>query len=426
MIKKLMVIFALVALFASVTNAQWTNEGAWPDSSQMGATHGIAVDPDGKIWWNSYYRGLEWIQGQDTVIAPGIVVYNPDGTEASFSPIITIATGGGFVVDTITHATSRGLSTDENGNIVYTRNGSVFKINYQTGEGISKADIGDDIGSSPTNAAVADDGTIFIGPVVGNGSPGTAIAMYDTDLNFIGNAVVGPPAIARTMQVSADGNTIYWTPFTAGKMYIYTRADEFSSFALADSVLEGMITESTAWNKSTGNLWISNAGDNGPYTDLSWYAFDPETKTIVDSLKWIASGSSDEIPRGLAFSPAGDIAYLGTFSNTNERMQRAVLDDPNSLKEIGTEVPSRYELSQNYPNPFNPSTVINFSIPTSGLVTVKVFNTLGQEVAELVNDIKSAGSYTVSFDASNLTTGVYVYTIRAGNYSATKKMMLLK
>jgi len=101
-------------------------------------------------------------------------------------------------------------------------------------------------------------------------------------------------------------------------------------------------------------------------------------------------------------------------------------DVVNDVEQIGSGVPSAYELGQNYPNPFNPSTMINFSIPESGLVTLKVFNVLGQEIAELVNDVKSAGNYEVSFDASNLTTGMYVYKIQSGNYSATKKMMLVK
>jgi len=85
-----------------------------------------------------------------------------------------------------------------------------------------------------------------------------------------------------------------------------------------------------------------------------------------------------------------------------------------------------YELQQNYPNPFNPSTVINYSIPKSGLVTIKVFNILGQEITELVNDVKPVGTYQVSFDASDLTTGIYMYKIQAGDFSATKKMMLVK
>ncbi len=89
-------------------------------------------------------------------------------------------------------------------------------------------------------------------------------------------------------------------------------------------------------------------------------------------------------------------------------------------------VPSDFSLGQNYPNPFNPTTVINFSIPQSGFVTLKVFNVLGEEVAELVNNMKSAGNYNVSFDASNLTSGMYIYQIQSNNYTATKKMMLIK
>ncbi len=101
-------------------------------------------------------------------------------------------------------------------------------------------------------------------------------------------------------------------------------------------------------------------------------------------------------------------------------------DVVNSVDQVGSEIPTVYELGQNYPNPFNPSTVINFSIPESGLVTLKVFNILGQEVVELVNAVKSAGSYEVSFDATGLTSGMYVYRIQAGSYTATKKMLLLK
>lgn len=88
--------------------------------------------------------------------------------------------------------------------------------------------------------------------------------------------------------------------------------------------------------------------------------------------------------------------------------------------------PEKFELSQNYPNPFNPSTVIKYSVPASGKVTLKVYDVLGKEVASLVNDVKNAGSYEVNFDASKLSSGMYIYSINAGNYSASKKMMLIK
>jgi len=98
---------------------------------------------------------------------------------------------------------------------------------------------------------------------------------------------------------------------------------------------------------------------------------------------------------------------------------------PTSVKEIEG-VPSEYSLSQNYPNPFNPSTQIQFSIPSQENVSLKVFDALGKEVAELVNQNLSAGNYSVDFNASTLSSGIYFYTITTNNFSSTKKMMLVK
>jgi hypothetical protein len=89
-------------------------------------------------------------------------------------------------------------------------------------------------------------------------------------------------------------------------------------------------------------------------------------------------------------------------------------------------VPSDYSLAQNYPNPFNPTTSIEFSIPRNSVVNLKIYNTLGQEVATLINGQMNAGSYNYDFDASNLSSGVYIYTLKAGDFVQTRKMMLLK
>jgi hypothetical protein len=93
---------------------------------------------------------------------------------------------------------------------------------------------------------------------------------------------------------------------------------------------------------------------------------------------------------------------------------------------INSNVPQSYTLLQNYPNPFNPSTVIKYGIPEQSLVTIKVYDITGQVVAEIVNDVLAAGYYTASFDASNLSAGIYLYEIKAGDYSDTKKMVLIK
>jgi hypothetical protein len=85
-----------------------------------------------------------------------------------------------------------------------------------------------------------------------------------------------------------------------------------------------------------------------------------------------------------------------------------------------------YYLSNNYPNPFNPSTKIKFEIPDLEFVSLKVYDVLGNEIATLVDEEKLAGEYEVDFDGKGLSSGLYFYTFKAGNFSETRKMVLLK
>jgi hypothetical protein len=89
-------------------------------------------------------------------------------------------------------------------------------------------------------------------------------------------------------------------------------------------------------------------------------------------------------------------------------------------------IPAKYDLSQNYPNPFNPTTNINFELPFDGKVSLKIFDMTGREVASLVNEVKTAGYYSINFNASNLSSGVYFYNLKTDNFTMTKKMMLIK
>jgi len=91
-----------------------------------------------------------------------------------------------------------------------------------------------------------------------------------------------------------------------------------------------------------------------------------------------------------------------------------------------SEIPVEFALRQNYPNPFNPTTTIHFSIPTSVFVSLKVYNLLGQEVATVVHEGLPAGRYSRVFDVGELPSGVYFYRLTAGEFSETKRMMLLK
>jgi hypothetical protein len=100
----------------------------------------------------------------------------------------------------------------------------------------------------------------------------------------------------------------------------------------------------------------------------------------------------------------------------------------NYSREIEVEVigPKKYYLGQNYPNPFNPITNINYKIPVKGFVTLKIYNTLGEEVATLVNEEKSAGSYVVQWDGGKLPSEMYIYRLVVGKYQESKKLMLIK
>jgi hypothetical protein len=92
----------------------------------------------------------------------------------------------------------------------------------------------------------------------------------------------------------------------------------------------------------------------------------------------------------------------------------------------GQETPKNFSLNQNYPNPFNPSTKIDFAIPKSANVEIKVFDILGREVATLMNEFKHAGNYSVEFNGGNISSGVYFYTLKSGNFKDTKKMLMIK
>jgi hypothetical protein len=89
-------------------------------------------------------------------------------------------------------------------------------------------------------------------------------------------------------------------------------------------------------------------------------------------------------------------------------------------------VPIQFSLEQNYPNPFNPTTVIKYSVPESNLVNLKIYDDLGRIVSTLVNETKSRGNYSVTFNAANLPSGIYFYTLEIGGQRATKKMVLLR
>jgi ligand-binding sensor domain-containing protein len=120
---------------------------------------------------------------------------------------------------------------------------------------------------------------------------------------------------------------------------------------------------------------------------------------------------------------SGTNLFAGTFNGV---WRRSLSDMITNVEDQNTGIPSQFILEQNYPNPFNPSTTIIYSLPTSEFVTLKVYDVLGKEVATLVNEEKPAGSYEVNFNATDLSSGIYFYTLKTGKFSETKKLVLMK
>jgi Secretion system C-terminal sorting domain len=217
----------------------------------------------------------------------------------------------------------------------------------------------------------------------------------------------------------------------------------------------------TVSGANTIDLWlISPVIDAGAGDSIIFYERGPTSSTFPDSIRvhWAANGDTNastgswvelgKFKATITGSWAQRLFIIPTASATgrlaiNYRVVDGGPAGQNSdfigidyLRVIGPstvgitttngEVPTKYALGQNYPNPFNPSTNINFSLPTSGVAKLTVFDVSGKVVATLLNGEKTAGNYTADFDASRLSSGVYFYRLESGNFTQTKKMLLVK
>ena len=161
-------------------------------------------------------------------------------------------------------------------------------------------------------------------------------------------------------------------------------------------------------------VWI---WDNGAHTTTSDNTTGPDV--------WDAPLDAGNPSFSKVFTTEGDHPYhctphqsLGMVGTIHATAPNVVDDESNN--------PNKFQLSQNYPNPFNPSTKIEFSVAAESKVTIKVFNSTGEEIATILNGVVKSGSHTVDFNAGRLTSGIYFYQIKTQNFTATKKMILLK
>jgi hypothetical protein len=224
--------------------------------------------------------------------------------------------------------------------------------------------------------------------------------------NFGTNWVAQP----TTGEVGANGTVVWFNSATNGMM--------------------GGATLLTTTNAGTN--WVANAGTGtGNYVGI----------TGIGSNWWTVRGTAivgTSTNNGANWStayttPAGTFVHIttsrtgsGLLYATKSNGQVSKYGVTTGINPIGGQIADNYSLSQNYPNPFNPSTNISFAIPQNGFVSLKVYNMLGKEVATLVNGNLNAGAHNYNFNASNLASGMYFYKLEAGNFTETKKMILVK
>lgn len=166
-----------------------------------------------------------------------------------------------------------------------------------------------------------------------------------------------------------------------------------------------------ATSTNGGTTWINERISSSPFT--------PQSNTFFGDYNNISAHNGKVRPIWIRLQS-------GTLS-----LWTAIINNPVGIEPVSTEIPASYKLEQNYPNPFNPVTRINFDIPSvngssSQDVSIKVFDILGNETAEIVNGKLSPGSYSYEWDASMLPSGVYFYKMQAGDFSVTRKMILTK
>lgn len=181
-----------------------------------------------------------------------------------------------------------------------------------------------------------------------------------------------------------------------------------------------------------GDIWLAASNDGG----LTWPQLgrlNPATPIkdwrYVSVSKWNDKVGTDFYCNMVALRgsiPGSYVNGVGNGESNEEYWSLRAKVTFTSINTVSTEIPSKYSLSQNYPNPFNPTTNIKFAVAKAGFVSLKVYDLSGKEVASLVNDNLAAGTYNYSFDGVKLSSGIYFYTIRANDFSETKKMMLIK
>lgn len=416
--KKIFLILALLSFIGAVNlNAQWEKVANYNVGVGKLAVHGSTVflygyqgeqyvyrsSDNGNTWTNiadKFPDKVYYVHGHGTEVfaivgVNGIYSSSDDGVTWSSKSAISFS--GGAVLSLVSDGNTLYAVSNRNAVFKSENNGSSWNqinINYTQAQVLGY------------DFAAVDNTMVFCAVNLGS------FISTDGGTNW---TLKNPPIFMGS--VHAFNNEIFGSTYG---MYKLTGGTNWTS--ISSGFPSGLgITASTRSTVSVGNKIFTY------YADV-----------ITQSGKIFASDNNGnswhEVGNNLPSMPASSLndflaatpQYLYFYNSNSMSVYRYPIQGTTAIENNDIIIPQEFTLSQNYPNPFNPSTKISFSLPSSSNVSLKVFNTIGQEVSELVNGNLEPGNYSVDFNASKLSSGIYFYRLSAGSFSNTKKFILLK
>ncbi|RPI05342.1 MAG: T9SS C-terminal target domain-containing protein [Ignavibacteriae bacterium] len=241
------------------------------------------------------------------------------------------------------------------------------------------------------------------------------------DYSLSNPAIIGNTAFQPWMSMLQELQNVY---------VIYRNADNIADIPTSTAVYgEFFISNLTTISAAAYGVRVNDNGVNHYFADTNSIYISGATysyNTTHPNTAGMKGNKTYQIP---LLAKLSYIRGMLDFTNSNYKLEPRKDDDFGIITSVSMEpnsVPNRFTLEQNFPNPFNPSTTIRYTVPAKSMVSLKIYNIIGQQVESLINMEQGVGTYNVQYNASRLSTGVYFYELRAGDYRDVKKMLLLK
>ncbi len=448
------------------------------DIGNQSKPYGLVTDPEGKRW-AGFYSGYSnaYARGEDDMIRlAGIRCFLPDGTEAAFSPLEFLEFEDGskdtLYLESPYNGNCRGISLDADGNILYTARSTLYKIDYRDGSGIARWHPGMDDKPVRTFVKAAHDpvsGYIYFAPY----PMAEPLHILDEDLNFIDEAIPYTPTLQNAIlaRTTTLGVTQLFSATHANGIgiIVYESAEPGTEpFLPADTL--GNYSEETDSNTIFYKAWPSSldwidrdegivifGNDYRAITTVSsgtpppsphasrWVILDVDNDSMI-AMFGAPWGDENNRPKPVAASvpenylenqamvlrPSG--AQMLTSGSGPERI---VISDfeLNCVQSVvfsttaldgDPYVPLGFTLYQNYPNPFNPLTAIRFHLERGEQISLDIRDLSGRKVSGVFSGYLEAGTHQVLVEASDLPSGVYLYSLSMPGFSVSRKMTLIK